>query len=79
MSWKDTKMRCEARRDFKKVTIEGNKKSVIITVLEGVGNGYKGLSASISKEVLVNKLIQEGVLEDGESVHFDEHSDSITT
>ncbi|MED1125260.1 hypothetical protein [Bacillus atrophaeus] len=57
------------------LTIEGDSNSAIITVLQEKGDGFTGLSAGISKQELVNKLILEGILEDGETVHLDEESD----
>lgn len=54
------------------ITIEGNKKSIIITVLEETKNGnFTGLSTEITKQDLINRLIDEGALEEGETVYFD--------
>ncbi len=55
------------------ITIEGNKKSIIVTVLEETENGnFAGLSSTISTQKLINILIEEGALEDGETVYLEE-------
>ena len=51
------------------INIEGDKNSVIITVLnETEDGGYTGLSASVTKQELIDMLIDEGILEEGETV-----------
>ncbi|WP_157037107.1 hypothetical protein [Oceanobacillus jeddahense] len=51
------------------ITIEGDKKSIIVTVLEETENGnFAGLSSTISTQELINRLIEEGALEEGEMV-----------
>jgi hypothetical protein len=57
------------------ITIEGDSNSVFITVLSEKGDGYTGVSASISKKNLINELIQEGVLKDGETVYFEDDAE----
>ena len=57
------------------VLIEGDKNNIIITVLQEKDEGYTGISSSISKQVLINKLIEEGILEDGKAVFFDEENE----
>ena len=54
------------------ITIEGDKNSLIVTVLEEREGGYIGSSVSLSKTELLNKLIEEGIIEDGETIHFDD-------
>ncbi|GEN87225.1 hypothetical protein [Oceanobacillus sojae] len=55
------------------ITIEGDKKSLIVTVLEETENGnFAGISSEITKQELINRLIEEGALEDGETVYLEE-------
>lgn len=57
------------------VLIEGDKNNIIITVLQEKDGGYTGISSSISRQVLINKLIEEGILEDGKAVFFVEENE----
>lgn len=51
------------------INIEGDSESVVITVLDEVEDGgFTGLSASLTKQELLDMLIDEGVLEDGETI-----------
>lgn len=53
--------------------IEGDRKSIIVTVLEETENGnFAGLSSTITTQELINRLIEEGALEDGETVYLEE-------
>ncbi|GGP17360.1 hypothetical protein [Oceanobacillus neutriphilus] len=55
------------------ITIEKDKKSIIVTVLEETENGnFAGLSSTITTQELINRLIEEGALEDGETVYLEE-------
>ena len=55
----------------KNLIIEGDKESVLFTALSKQGRGYMGISSEISKQELINKLIEEGTLEDGETVYLE--------
>ncbi|PAE27895.1 hypothetical protein CHI07_17005 [Paenibacillus sp. 7884-2] len=53
--------------------IEGDKKSIIVTVLEETENGnFTGLSSAVPKQELINLLIEEDILEEGETVYLEE-------
>lgn len=56
------------------IAIEGDTNSVIITILEPKGEGFVGTSSEISKASLINKLIDEGVLDHEEMVRYDEEA-----
>ena len=58
-----------SKESEKMINIEGDKNSVVITVLnETEDGGYTGLSASITTQELLDMLIDEGILEEGEAV-----------
>ncbi|WP_405101608.1 hypothetical protein [Oceanobacillus sp. FSL H7-0719] len=54
------------------IQIEGNKENVYITAMEKQGAGYTGISGQLTKQELINLLINEDILEDGERVYFEE-------
>ena len=54
------------------ILIEGDKKTVNVTVLEEKDEGFTGVSDELTKQELINKLIDEGILEDGERVYREE-------
>lgn len=58
---------------MKLVQIEGDKNSVVITVLQENGEGYTGISSEISKAELLNTLIDEGILTEGETVYYEDY------
>ncbi|MFL2133029.1 hypothetical protein [Desemzia sp. FAM 23990] len=54
------------------LAIEEERGRIMVTSLRNSGNGYTGHTIEISKQNLINKLIVSGVLEDGETIYFEE-------
>lgn len=54
------------------LSVEGTKEEFDLTILTPVeGRGYVGTSHTMTVKELINKLIEEGILEDGESVWYE--------
>lgn len=54
------------------LAIEEERDKVMITSLRNIGNGYTGHTVGVTKQKLINKLIVAGIVEDGETVYFEE-------